>query len=223
MEYQDGDGAERPQVHAVEVVLVNGEKIRSRLGSDEQAARAELADLHGRLHEEVFLRVGEDMIVRSQEVRWLQLRPHDDQEDQGLMDTLMTKMRGGNEMGNYETQRTQHMGGGPAPWLGYGRRPYSETKPFFLTSEFLAFAGMLAALLIALGVSDSLNHFRGWLLPTILTSAYILSRGIAKSGERDPNPQQYQQNQGMQGMQGGYTDQGMTRERQTETYGTVPR
>ena len=64
----------------------------------------------------------------------------------------------------------------------------------------------------------------GWLLPTILTSAYILSRGIAKSGERDPNPQQFQQNHGMQGgMQDGYADQGMSRERQTETYGTVPR
>jgi len=223
MGYQDGDGAERPQVHAVEVVLVNGEKIRSRLGSDEQAARAELADLHGRLHEEVFLRVGEDMIVRSQEVRWLQLRPHDDQEDQGLMDTLMTKMRGGNEMGNYETQRTQHMGGGPAPWLGYGRRPYSETKPFFMTSEFLAFAGMLAALLITLAVSDSLDQFRGWLLPTILTSAYIISRGIAKSGERDPNPDYGRQGMRGYGQQGGYTDGPMGREQQSEQYGAVSR
>ena len=79
---------------------------------------------------------------------------------------------------------------------------------------------MLAALLIALGVSDTLNNFRGWLLPTILTSAYIISRGIAKAGERDPNPERFQQHDGMRG---GYADQGMTRERQTETYGTVPR
>jgi len=227
MGYEDGDGAERPQAHAVEVVLVNGEKIRSRLSSEEQAARAELAELHGRLHEEVFLRVGEDTIVRAQEVRWLQLRPHDDHEDQGLMDTLMTKMRGGNEMGNYDTQRTQHnnQGGGPMPaWIGYGRRPYSETKPFFMTSEFLAFVGMLAALLITLGVSDSLNHFRGWLLPTILTSAYIISRGIAKSGERDPNPDHGRQ--GMQsgyGQQGGYTDGPMGREQQSQQYGAVSR
>jgi hypothetical protein len=96
------------------------------------------------------------------------------------------------------------------PWLGYGRRPYSETKPFFLTSEFVAFVGMLTALLIALGVSDTLNGFRGWLLPTIVTAAYIISRGIAKSGERDPNPERMQQ-----GMGGGYADAPMGREQQT--------
>ena len=212
---------EQMQDRVVEIMLVSGEEIRAGLGSDEHAARAELASLHGRLQEDIFLRVGEDTIVRAEEVRWLRLRPQDE-NDGGLIDTLMTKVRGGDEMSNYEMHRTQHNqgGGGMPQWMGYGRRPYSETKPFFLTSEFVAFAGMLAALLIALGVSDSLNHFRGWLLPTILTSAYIISRGIAKSGERDPNPQQFQQHQGMQD---GYADQGMSRERQTETYGTVPR
>ena len=60
----------------------------------------------------------------------------------------------------------------------------------------------------ALGVSDTLNNFRGWLLPTILTSAYIISRGIAKAGERDPNPEQQRQSR----MQGGYADAPMTRE-----------
>jgi hypothetical protein len=211
---------EQAQDHVVEIMLVSGEKIRAVLGLDEQAARAELEGVHGRLHSDVFLRVGEDTIVRAEEVRWLRLRPQDE-NDGGLIDTLMTKVRGGDEMSNYETHRTQHnQGGGMPPWIGYGRRPYSETKPFFLTSEFLAFAGMLAALLIALGVSDSLNHFRGWLLPTILTSAYIISRGIAKAGERDPNPERFQQNHGPQD---GYADQGMSRERPTETYGTVPR
>jgi hypothetical protein len=66
---------------------------------------------------------------------------------------------------------------------------------------------MLIALLAALGVSDTLNNFRGWLLPTILTSAYIISRGIAKSGERDPNPEQQPER-----MQGRYADAPMTRE-----------
>ena len=133
-------------------------------------------------------------------------------------------------MSNYETQRTQHNqgGGGLSPWIGYGRRPYSETKPFFLTSEFIAFAGMLAALLITLAVSDSLNMFRGWLLPTILTSAYIISRGIAKSGERDPNPEHGRQSQSVgqgtqYGQQGSYTDGPMAREPQNQQYGSVPR
>jgi len=203
---QDADTEQR-RAHVVEVVLVSGEKIKALLGVDEQAARAELAGLHGRLEDGRYLRVGDDTIVRAEEVRWLQLRPHDD-NDGGLIDSLMTKVRGGDEMSNYDTHHSQgNQGSGLSPWIGYGRRPYSETKPFFLTSEFLAFAGMLIALLVALGVSDTLNNFRGWLLPTILTSAYIISRGIAKSGERDPNPEQQPER-----MQGRYADAPMTRE-----------
>jgi hypothetical protein len=203
---QDADTEPR-RAHVVEVVLVSGERIKALLGVDEQAARAELAGLHGRLEDGRYLRVGDDTIVRAEEVRWLQLRPHDD-NDGGLIDSLMTKVRGGDEMSNYDTHHSQgNRGSGLSPWIGYGRRPYSETKPFFLTSEFLAFAGMLIALLVALGVSDTLNNFRGWLLPTILTSAYIISRGIAKSGERDPNPEQQPER-----MQGRYADAPMTRE-----------
>jgi hypothetical protein len=83
------------------------------------------------------------------------------------------------------------------PWVGYGRRPWAETKPFFLTSEFLTFAGVLAALAIALGVNSLVDGFRGWLLITILASAYIVSRGIAKAGARDPNPDRLGQQGGM--------------------------
>jgi hypothetical protein len=202
---------EKVQECTVEVALVSGEKIEAQLGTDPQAARAELAGLHGRLQDEVFLRIGEDTIVRSEEVRWLRLSQDD---EQGLLDTLVTKVRGGNnEMSSYDGQRTQHNQGGVAPWLGYGRRPYSETKPFFLTSEFLAFVGLLTALLITLAVSDSLNEFRGWLLPTLLTSAYILSRGIAKAGERDPNPDRHQVGHGGFG-----ADEPIGRERQAQHY-----
>jgi hypothetical protein len=46
----------------------------------------------------------------------------------------------------------------------------------------------VAALAIALGTNDLVDGFRGWLLITIVASAYIVSRGIAKAGARDPNP-----------------------------------
>ena len=74
------------------------------------------------------------------------------------------------------------------PGFGYGRRPWSETKPFFLTSEFLVLAGIVVALAIAMGVLDNFNADRGWLLVTIIGAAYLVSRGLAKSGTRDPNP-----------------------------------
>jgi hypothetical protein len=88
--------------------------------------------------------------------------------------------------------RPQQQGdGGPGfldNYVGYGRRPYAETKPFFMTSEFLMAIVAIAAFAIALGTNDLVDGFRGWLLIAIVVSAYIVSRGIAKAGARDPNP-----------------------------------
>jgi hypothetical protein len=74
------------------------------------------------------------------------------------------------------------------PGIGYGRRPWSETKLFFLTSEVLVLAVIAAAIAIAMGVLDNFDAPRGWLLITIIGAAYMVARGLAKSGTRDPNP-----------------------------------
>jgi hypothetical protein len=59
----------------------------------------------------------------------------------------------------------------------------SETRRSFKTTEFFAFVAGVAALLIAgYANEDSLNAFRTWMLVTILASAYMVSRGIAKAG-----------------------------------------
>ncbi len=60
----------------------------------------------------------------------------------------------------------------------------SETKPFFLTSEFVAFALYLMGLGIAAASSDEIDARLFWILATIATVGYMLSRGIAKSGTR---------------------------------------
>lgn len=77
---------------------------------------------------------------------------------------------------------------GADDWVGYGNRPWAETKPFFLTSEFLGTLLLVAGILIATAVNDNLDAPRGWLYAAIVGSAYIVSRGFAKSGTRDPNP-----------------------------------
>jgi hypothetical protein len=70
-------------------------------------------------------------------------------------------------------------------WAAPPRTQYtSETKPFFLTSEFLVFVLFLMGLGITALTSDTIDAWRFWLLATILTSFYMLSRGIAKSGTR---------------------------------------
>jgi hypothetical protein len=60
----------------------------------------------------------------------------------------------------------------------------SETKPFFLTSEFLVFVLYEMGLGIAATTSPSIDARLFWTLTTIAASLYMLSRGVAKAGTR---------------------------------------
>lgn len=69
---------------------------------------------------------------------------------------------------------------------GYGapRRGPIETKPFFLTSEFLAtLLGIVAVAITAAAASDIDSRLATKLI-TGLIAAYTLSRGIAKAGTK---------------------------------------
>ena len=59
---------------------------------------------------------------------------------------------------------------------------HDETKWALLTTEFWAMLGLIAAVLIAAALSDSLDDIRAWTLVTVIGAAYIVSRGIAKAG-----------------------------------------
>ena len=62
-----------------------------------------------------------------------------------------------------------------------------ETKLSFKTTEFWAMAGVIAAILVASAVSDSLGDVRAWTLVAGVAAAYIVSRGLAKAGSRYTN------------------------------------
>jgi hypothetical protein len=71
------------------------------------------------------------------------------------------------------------------------RRLATETKTAFKTSEFIAFVAMVIGVLIAAAVVDEANAGglgakQAWLYVTILTVGYMISRGLAKSGSRQP-------------------------------------
>ena len=72
------------------------------------------------------------------------------------------------------------------------RRLSTETKAFFKTSEFWVYIAVVAGVLIAgnsienQGGDDYFNAAGVWLYITILTFGYLLSRGVAKSGSRQP-------------------------------------
>lgn len=71
------------------------------------------------------------------------------------------------------------------------RRLTTETKSAFKTTEFIAYALSVVGVLIAASIIDQddaggLGARQAWLYVTILTVGYMLSRGFAKSGSRDP-------------------------------------
>ena len=71
------------------------------------------------------------------------------------------------------------------------RRLSTETKAAFKTTEFFAFLATVAAVLIAAAVIDESNNGgfgarQAWLYVTVLAVGYMVSRGLAKSGSRDP-------------------------------------
>ena|SRR5215210_2620193 len=62
----------------------------------------------------------------------------------------------------------------------------TETKNFSKTSEFFVYMIAVAAVLIASLVVDGFNATEGWMFFTYLSIGYMISRGLAKSGSRDP-------------------------------------
>ncbi|MEU0050367.1 hypothetical protein [Streptomyces sp. NPDC006309] len=73
------------------------------------------------------------------------------------------------------------------------RRLSTETKAAFKTSEFFAYLAAVVAVLIASmvvgdddGHADYFRADKAWLYVVILSVGYMISRGLAKSGSRDP-------------------------------------
>jgi hypothetical protein len=62
-----------------------------------------------------------------------------------------------------------------------------ETKPFFVTSEFLFFALMSLALWITTLIDNSIDARTFWYLEVPLTIGYLVSRGLAKAGSKTPS------------------------------------
>ena len=72
------------------------------------------------------------------------------------------------------------------------RRLATETKPAFKTTEFWAMAGAILAILIAGAVDDGFAARHVWLYVTIVAGAYMISRGLAKSGSSEPRAEDQQ-------------------------------
>lgn len=90
------------------------------------------------------------------------------------------------------TDTTRHNEGSHKAPSGI-RRLSTETKSAFKTTEFYVYIAAVVGVLIAslaVGSNDShadyLRADRAWFFIVLLTMGYLVSRGLAKSGSRDP-------------------------------------
>ena len=174
------DAAPATEQKVVEIRLRDGETVEAHV----DASEADLAGLHRSLTESEFVRVGDDTIVRAEEVRYVRVR---EGRSGNLLESLVSRVGGGDDAGDKRREQTTRR---PEPARVYRETAEIETKPFFLTSEFvLAFAAWVALLLTTLA-TDSLDAPLFLLLTVALAAGYMLSRGFAKahtpSGAWDP-------------------------------------
>lgn len=59
---------------------------------------------------------------------------------------------------------------------------HDETRWGVLTGEFWTTVVVIIAVLIAAAVADTLDAHSAWWIVGVLASAYVVSRGLAKSG-----------------------------------------
>lgn len=94
--------------------------------------------------------------------------------------SVTTSPRPGTSDGDRITHRTDPV-----------RRLSTETKASFKTTEFFAYLAAVVGVLAAAAFVDEANAggfgaSQAWLFVTILTVGYMVSRGLAKSGSREP-------------------------------------
>jgi hypothetical protein len=74
----------------------------------------------------------------------------------------------------------------------WARRLTTETKASFKTTELYVYLAAVVGVLIAAsqidhnGVRDYFTADKAWLYVALLTIGYMISRGLAKAGSRDP-------------------------------------
>jgi hypothetical protein len=86
----------------------------------------------------------------------------------------------------YGSPYSRGYGGGYGMGMGMGMRRggWSETKPFFMTSEFLGTVLCVIAVALTAAFAEDIDSRLATALIAGLVAMYTLSRGIAKSGTR---------------------------------------
>lgn len=84
------------------------------------------------------------------------------------------------------TTRATDNAGAPTVHRGDDALKGTETKAAFKTTELIVYVVASALVLIAGLIVDGFNATETWRYFTYLSIGYMLSRGLAKSGSRNP-------------------------------------
>ena len=86
------------------------------------------------------------------------------------------------------TTTTSATGATGATGVAPVRRVSTETKASFKTTELIAYVAAVIGVLVAAAMVDASDFGaqEAWFYVTLLTIGYMVSRGLAKSGSRDP-------------------------------------
>jgi hypothetical protein len=95
-------------------------------------------------------------------------------------------------MSEAEAQETQVIEQERTPRQPPRPGPPTETRPFLLSSEFVATALLIAGLAIAAATTDGVDAPLFWGLTTVAAALYVVSRGFAKArtGSRSYDPRE---------------------------------
>jgi hypothetical protein len=107
------------QHYVLEVRLDDGETLHAAMGDDLESARTQLAAIHTRFGSEAFVLLGDDTVVRTGDIRHIQLHEREP-SGRGLLGTLKARV-GGDNVSTHDSEQvteTRRTGGG-------ARRPQS--------------------------------------------------------------------------------------------------
>ena len=98
----------------------------------------------------------------------------------------MSMQAGGSHATTTTTPNDTVRGGYDTPRVYRNQVRSTETRKSFRTTEFMAFIVVSVATLIAAYADSEFDIAHAWTLVAIVTFGYLLSRGIAKAGSREP-------------------------------------
>lgn len=166
---------------ALVITLRSGERLVARLTGDEQSARGRLLAAQAQLAAEQYILVGDEIVVRADEVRSVELM-HDPPDPAFSQHETVPEPSYESTWGAHRPRRHG---------TALVDRAYELLRATFGTAPLppgevvAAVVGVVGVVLAAL-IANDLDAQGASLVVALILSAYILSRGIAKAGREAP-------------------------------------